>query len=188
MCRRLLGISQARRHHDCHRLRLAMDKFRQFQVGFTRSGTLYIENGGTVTAVTSSIGSGAGYGTATVTGSGSQWLSSGSLNIVSNGNTGSNGTGTLNVQGSGSISAPLRSPPRQGPLARLNIGAPVGSPAGAPGTIVTNTVAFGAGALGIQSHQFQLCIQSRDYWHRHHRSCGGQYDLHRRYECIHRHL
>ena len=63
------------------------------------SGTLIVQNGGTVTDTTGIIGSSSGStGTATVGGSGAAWTNSGDLYI------GSNGTGALNIGSGGTVS------------------------------------------------------------------------------------
>ncbi len=67
-------------------------------VGNSGTGTLNIQNGGTVTDVVGIIGALVGStGTATVTGAGSTWSNSGALTV------GYNGTGTLNIQNGGMV-------------------------------------------------------------------------------------
>ena len=113
-------------------------------VGSFGAGTLTISNGGTVinaTAFADSIGNGAGsQGTVTVTGPGSAWNNSSAMNI------GNRGTGTLTIADGGIVTAgPVMIATNAGAIGTLNIGASVGTPAAAPGTITTPSVAFGTG-------------------------------------------
>jgi T5SS/PEP-CTERM-associated repeat protein len=99
-------------------------------------------NRGTGSDATATLANSAGSsGTATVTGAGSTWTTSGALTVGASGNR------TLTVQSAGSVSAQsnITLASLSGSIGTLNIGAPVGSPAAAPGTLVANTVAFGAG-------------------------------------------
>ena len=113
-------------------------------IGSFGTGTLTIANGGMVinnTAFTANIGNGAGsQGTVTVTGAGSTWSNSSGVNI------GNSGTGTLTVANGGIVSGPVVIATNGGSIGTLNIGAGAGSPAVAPGTLNTTSVAFGAGA------------------------------------------
>ena len=113
-------------------------------IGSFGTGTLTIANGGTVinnTAFTANIGNAAGsQGTVTVTGPGSTWSNSSGVNI------GNSGTGTLTVANGGIVSGPVVIATNGGSIGTLNIGAGAGSPAVAPGTLNTTSVAFGAGA------------------------------------------
>ena len=113
-------------------------------IGSFGTGTLTIANGGMVinnTAFTANIGNGAGsQGTVTVTGPGSTWSNSSGVNI------GNSGTGTLTVANGGIVSGPVVIATNGGSIGTLNIGAGAGSPAAAPGTLNTTSVAFGAGA------------------------------------------
>ncbi len=70
-------------------------------VGAYGNGTLTISNGGVVISATSVIGDYTGSGTATVTGSGSQWTNSSELVVGFNG-----GTGMLNISNGGEVIAP----------------------------------------------------------------------------------
>ena len=114
-------------------------------IGSFGTGTLTIANGGTVinnTAFAANIGEGAGsLGTVTVTGAGSTWSNSPGLNI------GNLGTGTLTIADSGTVTAgPVVIATNAGSIGTLNIGAGAGSPAAAPGTLTTPSLAFGAGS------------------------------------------
>ncbi|MBO4227924.1 autotransporter domain-containing protein [Bradyrhizobium neotropicale] len=111
-------------------------------VGNVGTGTLTIQNGGTVSSL---VGGGLGYaagsnGTATVTGAGSSWTNSFALFV------GYGGTGTLTIQNGGSVSAPnFAIAGLAGSTGSLNIGAGLGQAAAAPGTLDAPTVAFAAG-------------------------------------------
>ena len=68
-------------------------------VGYFGTGTLAIENGGTVSDVDGQVGTNAGsHGTVTVTGIGSAWTNSGNLFV------GDAGTGTLTIANGGTVS------------------------------------------------------------------------------------
>jgi outer membrane autotransporter protein len=113
-------------------------------IGSSGTGTLTIENGGTVindSAFTTNIGNRVGsLGTVTVTGANSTWSNSSGLNI------GNLGAGTLTIADSGAVTAgPVVIAANAGAIGTLNIGAGAGSPAGAPGTLTAPSVAFGAG-------------------------------------------
>ena len=114
-------------------------------IGSFGTGTLTIANGGMVinnTAFTANIGEGAGsQGVVTVTGAGSTWSNSSGLNI------GNLGSGTLTIADSGIVAAgPVVIATNAGSIGTLNIGAGVGSPAAAPGTLTAPSLAFGAGS------------------------------------------
>ena len=116
-------------------------------VGGQGTGTLTIQDGGTVnSAGGGSVGLSAGStGTVTVTGPGSSWINgpSGGLNI------GSFGTGTLTIANGGRVinitAGPVTIATSAGAIGTLNIGAGAGDPAAAPGTLTAASVAFGAG-------------------------------------------
>ena len=112
-------------------------------VGGLGTGTLAIENGGTVISTGgSSVGLSVGStGTVTVTGAGSSWNNVLGLNI------GSFGTGTLTIADGGTVTpgGPFRVASNAGSIGTLNIGAGAGDPAVAPGTLNAASVAFGAG-------------------------------------------
>ncbi len=112
-------------------------------IGGFGTGTLTIANGATVinfTNFTANIGNGAsGQGMVTVTGAGSIWANSSGLDI------GNFGTGTLTIADGGIVTGPVVIAANAGSIGTLNIGAAAGSPATAPGTLTTSSVAFGAG-------------------------------------------
>ncbi len=110
-------------------------------IGNSGTGTLTVQNGGTVSNTSASIANAAGsLGTATVTGAGSTWTGSGSLNI------GNSGTGTLTIADGATVTAPnVGIATNAGATGTLNIGAGAGNPAAAPGTLNAPSVAFGAG-------------------------------------------
>jgi T5SS/PEP-CTERM-associated repeat protein/autotransporter-associated beta strand protein len=113
-------------------------------IGSFGTGTLTIANGGTVinnTAFDANIGNGAGsLGVVTVTGAGSIWSNSSGLNI------GASGTGTLTIANGGVVTAPaVVIAENAGAVGTLNIGAGMGNPAAAPGTLTAPSVAFGSG-------------------------------------------
>jgi len=114
-------------------------------IGGFGAGTLTIANGGTViniTNFTANIGNGAGsQGAVTVTGAGSAWSNSSGVNI------GNSGTGTLTIAEGGIVivTAPVVIATNAGAIGTLNIGAGVGDPAAAPGTLTALSLAFGAG-------------------------------------------
>ena len=112
-------------------------------VGAFGTGTLTIANGGTVindTPNTANIGEFAGSrGTVTVTGADSTWSNSLGVNI------GRLGTGTLTVADGGIVNGPIMIATNPGSIGTLNIGAGVGNPAVAPGTLTAPSVAFGSG-------------------------------------------
>ena len=97
-------------------------------------------------------------GTVTVTGAGSTWSNSSGVNI------GNSGTGTLTVANGGIVSGPVVIATNGGSIGTLNIGAGAGSPAVAPGTLNTTSVAFGAGAGTLNfNHTFsRLCVCAGD--------------------------
>jgi outer membrane autotransporter protein len=113
-------------------------------IGSFGTGTLTIANGGRVIDITpfvTNIGNGAGsHGTVTVTGAGSLWSDIAGFRI------GNSGTGTLAVVDGGIVSAPIVTiAANAGSTGTLNIGAGAGTPAAAPGTLTTRSVAFGDG-------------------------------------------
>ncbi|TPQ36843.1 autotransporter domain-containing protein [Bradyrhizobium guangdongense] len=112
-------------------------------VGVSGTGTLTIRNGGSVSDASGFIGNfplSTG-STVTVDGAGSTWTNSSNLVV------GIGGAGTLTVQNGGSVSAPNVSIALvAGSTGTLNIGAALGQPAVAPGTLTTPTIAFGAGS------------------------------------------
>jgi T5SS/PEP-CTERM-associated repeat protein/autotransporter-associated beta strand protein len=112
-------------------------------IGSFGTGILTIANGGMVinnTAFTANVGQGAGsLGTVTVTGVGSTWSNSSGVNV------GNLGTGTLTVADSGIVTGPIVIATNAGAVGTLNIGAGVGNPAAAPGTLSAPSLAFGAG-------------------------------------------
>jgi outer membrane autotransporter protein len=116
----------------------------QLHVGYSGAGTLTIRNGGTVSSMDvyglGFIGSNSGStGTVTVDGSGST-LASRRLTV------GDSGAGALTIQNGGSVSAQgVTIAANAGSTGTLNIGAGIGDPATAPGTLNAPTVAFGAG-------------------------------------------
>ena len=96
---------------------------------------------GTLTDTAASIGDAAGsLGMVMVSGAGSTWTNS--LGVI----VGNFGTGTLTVANGGLVSGPVVIANHAGSMGALNIGAGAGSPAVAPGTLNTTSVAFGAGA------------------------------------------
>jgi outer membrane autotransporter protein len=113
-------------------------------IGSFGTGTLVIENGGSVIDITplvTNIGNGAGsHGIVTVTGAGSFWSDIAGFKI------GNFGTGTLTIADGGTVRAPsVVIAANAGSIGALNIGAGAGSPAAAPGTLNAPSVAFGAG-------------------------------------------
>jgi outer membrane autotransporter protein len=97
------------------------------------SGTLVIQDGGTVSSRGATIGSTAGSsGTVTVTGPGSAWTAA-PFGIT----VGSSGTGMLTIQNGGMVSAGAFT---VGTLGTLNIGAPAGEAAVSPGTLNASLV------------------------------------------------
>ncbi|NQW47031.1 MAG: autotransporter domain-containing protein, partial [Planctomycetes bacterium] len=83
-------------------------------------------------------------GTATVSGSGSSWTNSGSLQV------GTTGTGTLTIAADGAVTVgggtgTLTIATNTGSVGTLNIGADALAVAAAPGTLSASSVAFGAG-------------------------------------------
>jgi T5SS/PEP-CTERM-associated repeat protein len=124
----------------------------------TGNGTLTIQNGGVVNSTSAYIGHNSGStGTVTVTGSSSAMTNNGDVYVGENG-----GAGTLTISAGASVSTASgttydhNSATRTssstvyiadtfGSTGTLNIGAALGSPAAAPGTLSANTVAFGAG-------------------------------------------
>ena len=76
----------------------------------------------------------------TVTGAGSLWSDIAGIRI------GNSGTGTLTIADGGNVIAPtVTIATNAGSIGTLNIGAGVGNPAAAPGTLTAPSVAFGAG-------------------------------------------
>jgi T5SS/PEP-CTERM-associated repeat protein len=124
----------------------------------TGNGTLTIQNGGVVNNTSAYIGHNSGStGTVTVTGSSSAMTNNGDVYVGENG-----GAGTLTISAGASVStasgttydhnnstrtssSTVYIADTNGSTGTLNIGAPLSSPAVAPGTLMTNTVAFGAG-------------------------------------------
>jgi outer membrane autotransporter protein len=68
-------------------------------VGLSGTGMLTIQNGGTLTDVLGAVANGAGSGMVTVTGTGSTWTNSGTLQV------GAQGAGTLMIQNGGMVSS-----------------------------------------------------------------------------------
>jgi T5SS/PEP-CTERM-associated repeat protein/autotransporter-associated beta strand protein len=114
------------------------------QVGGNATGTLTIAAGGTVTSVGGAIGiGGAGFGsqgTVLITGQGSSWSSSPGIEVGTLG-----GTGALTIADGGVASGPIFIASTAGSIGTVNIGAAAGSPAVAPGTLNSASVAFGGG-------------------------------------------
>jgi T5SS/PEP-CTERM-associated repeat protein/autotransporter-associated beta strand protein len=112
-------------------------------IGSFGTGALTIANGGKVTnitAVAANIGNGAsGQGSVMVTGVGSAWSNSSGVNV------GNFGTGTLTIADAGIVTGPIAIATNAGAIGTLNIGAGVGSPAAAPGTLTAQSIEFGAG-------------------------------------------
>jgi T5SS/PEP-CTERM-associated repeat protein len=112
-------------------------------VGGLGTGTLIIQNGGTVNnAGGGSVGLSVGStGTVTVTGASSSFNNTLGLNI------GSFGTGTLTIADGGIVTpgGPFRVASNAGSIGTLNIGAGASNSAAAPGTLTAPSVAFGAG-------------------------------------------
>ena len=116
-------------------------------VGSFGTGTLTIANGAqfiNILAVEdTNIGRFVGsHGTVTVTGAGSSWISTPTVNI------GDRGTGTLTIADGGVVSiinGPIRIATFAGATGTLNIGAGAGNPAAAPGTLTAPSLAFGLG-------------------------------------------
>ena len=114
-------------------------------VGSSGSGTLNVQNGGTVTSTSGNIALNAGSsGAVSVTGAGSAWTTTGNLNV------GGAGTGTLTVGGGGAVTVAggagtVGVANQAGSVGTLNIGAAPGSTAVAPGTLNAAAVQFGAG-------------------------------------------
>ena len=113
-------------------------------VGGNANGTLTIAAGGTVTSVGGAIGiGGAGFGsqgTVLITGQGSSWSSSPGIEVGTLG-----GTGALTIADGGVASGPIFIASTAGSIGTVNIGAAAGSPAVAPGTLNSASVAFGGG-------------------------------------------
>jgi T5SS/PEP-CTERM-associated repeat protein len=113
-------------------------------VGGNANGTLTIAAGGTVTSVGGAIGiGGAGFGsqgTVLITGQGSGWSSSPGIEVGTLG-----GTGALTIADGGAASGPIFIASTAGSIGTVNIGAAAGSPAVAPGTLNSASVAFGDG-------------------------------------------
>ena len=114
-------------------------------IGSFGTGTLTIANGGRVVDITplvTNIGSAAGsHGAVTVTGAGSLWSDIAGFRI------GNSGTGTLTIADGGNVIAPtVTIAANASSTGTLNIGAGVGHPAAAPGTLTAPSIAFGAGA------------------------------------------
>ena len=113
-------------------------------IGSFGTGTLMIADGGRVMDITptlTNIGNGAtGQGTVTVTGAGSLWSDIAGIRI------GNSGTGTLTIAEGGIVATPnVVIANNAGSIGTLNIGAPAGDPAAAPGTLTATRVVFGAG-------------------------------------------
>jgi outer membrane autotransporter protein len=109
------------------------------------SGTLAVENGGTVTNTIGTIGYSSGStGAVSVVGAGSTWTNLGNVSV------GRAGTGALTI-GSGGIvnvaggTGTIVVADQAGSTGALNIGAAPGSTAVAPGTLNAAAVQFGAG-------------------------------------------
>ena len=108
-------------------------------VGNSDTGTLAITNGGAVSNAAAFIGHQfTGGGAVTVDGAGSTWTNTGTVTV------GNLGIGTLTIRAGGVVSAP-DVVIAAGAIGTLNIGAGTGQAAVAPGTLITPTVAFGAG-------------------------------------------
>jgi outer membrane autotransporter protein len=104
------------------------------------NGVLTVTTPGTLTDTAANIGNVAGsFGTVIVTGAGATWTNSSGVNV------GNSGTGTLTVANGGVVRGQVVIANNAGSIGALNIGAGGGSPAVAPGTINTASVAFGAG-------------------------------------------
>ena len=109
------------------------------------SGTLIVQNGGTVTNTAGIIGYSSGStGAVLVTGTGSTWTGSGNVSV------GLAGTGTFTVAGGGAVnvgggSGTVVVADQVGSIGTLNIGAAPGNTAVAPGTVNATAVQFGAG-------------------------------------------
>lgn len=105
------------------------------------SAQLNILDGAVVTNVLGGIGDNPNVvGTVTVSGAGSTWTNSADLNV------GDDGTGTLTISNSGSVSATaVNAATNAGSTSTLNIGAATGQAAVTAGTLTTPTVTFGAG-------------------------------------------
>lgn len=135
-------------------------------VGSNGTGTLTVQNAGSITSASALIAGGTtGVGHATVDGTGSVWTNAADLGIgdfghgtlaVQNGgavNTGTasiglavNSVGTLTLQSGGTLTATsVTIATIAGSTGTLNIGSALGQAAAAPGTLVTPTIAFGAG-------------------------------------------
>ena len=113
-------------------------------IGSFGTGTLTIANGGRVVDITplvTNIGNGAGsLGAVTVTGPGSLWSDIAGFRI------GNSGTGTLTIADGGNVIAPtVTIAANASSTGTLDIGAGVGHPAAAPGTLTAPSIAFGAG-------------------------------------------
>jgi outer membrane autotransporter protein len=115
-------------------------------VGSFGTGTLTIANGGSFINILAgedaNIGRFVGsQGTVTVTGAGSSWSSTPTVNI------GNMGTGTLTIADGGVVNVvgPIVIATNATAIGTLNIGADAGDPAAAPGTLATPSLAFGAG-------------------------------------------
>ena len=113
-------------------------------IGSFGTGTLTITTGGSVidtSPIVTNIGNGAGsLGTVRVAGAGSLWSDIAGFNV------GNSGTGTLTVAEGGIVSGgPVTIAKFVGSIGTLNIGAGMGAPAAAPGTLTVPSVAFGAG-------------------------------------------
>jgi outer membrane autotransporter protein len=111
-------------------------------VGDTGTGSLTIQNGGTLSSVFGTIiGSNPGsVGTVTVTGAGSTFPT-GAIVV------GGAGTGTLTIGGGGTVATPasVMVATLPGSVGNLNIGAPPGDPPVAPGTLSAPSVSLGSG-------------------------------------------
>jgi T5SS/PEP-CTERM-associated repeat protein/autotransporter-associated beta strand protein len=122
-----------------------------FFVGFEGSGALTITGAGHVTTANCVVCVEVGLnpssrGTVTVTGSGSTWSIDRSIFV--GGSHG--GTGELTIADGGKVSAGgVMLAQASGSTGTLNIGAPAGAPAVAPGTLDTPSVVFGAGTGAI---------------------------------------
>ncbi len=110
-------------------------------VGRIGEGSLSIALGGDVTSARSLIGNNAGSeGTATVSGDGSTWATSGDLYI------GNEGTGTLVVADGGYVSADeITIANEAGSTGTFIIGAALGETAGGTGTVDADAIHFGEG-------------------------------------------
>ena len=114
-------------------------------IGSFGTGSLTIANGGTVVNTTpnnANIGTFAGsQGTVTVTGAESTWTNQFGVNV------GNSGRGTLTIADGGIVNAGgfVVIATDAGAVGTLNIGAGVGDPAAAPGTLTASSLAFGAG-------------------------------------------